>query len=634
MRILNDEKDIFIKDKLQEDKLISKKADDIFNKISKGEFFMEEKFENPNLTKEKIVNLKPKAPKWKKILATAACLVLVIGVANVYATSQGYDNVFFLIKYLVTGEGNVDGKENILSDRDITISYEPINISQGLNVIIKKLQIKNNEAKLYVITTETEKQNTNITPLKFIAYNAQNEKLCEQTSIEDVKLNKSVTDELILKGFKETDKIINLEIYNVNSEKITTLVINIEERTVEVQGEKEALQKISEIELKEFLGYAAGLSRDLQISEEDKKIDIACNMIKNKNLSLEEDKDGAYLFSIDEVNNMLESFIGEKVETLKNETYFKVVTKNGKKYYKYIYIGHEEFVAECINISNISYCNGLYTVNYSYYYRGVEGDEDIDMDRYDVYEQEICISLNDSNKYSKFKVESMKEPTVIKKANNTENEETTIENNTNNNNQTTDTANTNNSSNNNNSTNNSSNNNNSNSNTSNEKIDNYASTMEWKEYFAPSIRFQYPKIFNLEEVGGENRGTYKNDGQVSTKITGIAVGIDPDTKERVDSNMEIRIYEPSYIDGDISKYKYYDNGVERQTTTTGSGLVWYESKAGEVGKDYIETYTHIEYFHDGTWAIFKIEFETKGEFNYKARNITTWLLNSTKITNF
>ena len=41
MRNLDNEKDLYIKNKLQEDKLISKKADDIFNKLNKGELFME-----------------------------------------------------------------------------------------------------------------------------------------------------------------------------------------------------------------------------------------------------------------------------------------------------------------------------------------------------------------------------------------------------------------------------------------------------------------------------------------------------------------------------------------------------------------------------------------------------------------
>lgn len=624
MSNLDEEKDIYIKNKFQEDKLISKKADDIFNKINKGEFFMEnnEELKNENFTKENVVNFKKKSPKWKKILATAASLVIVVGAANVYATSQGYDNVFFLIKYLVTGE-KVDGKDNILSDRDITISYEPINIAQDLSVIIKKLQVKDNKAVLYVISNDKNNADKNLTPLKFIAYNNENEKLCEQTSKEDLKAMRTVTDELTLNNFKESDKIINLEIYGANSEKLATLKIDLDGKTVEVQGEKEALQKISEIELKEFLGYAAGLSRDLGITEDVIKVDLACNMILDKKLDVERDSDSEYLFLVDEVNNVIESFTGEKAENLKNERYFKVVTKNGKKYYKYVYVGEKQFKAECINISNISYCNGLYTVNYSYYYRGPEGDEDINMDYYDVYEQEVCISLNENSEYSKFKVVSMEEPTIIKKASetNTNNTEVaTTNNNLSNNEQTTS-----------NSSSNASNNNTNTNSSSNEKVDNYASTMSWKEYWAPGIKFQYPTIFKLEEVGGYYRGT--SQGQVSTKITGIAKGINPDTKERIDSDLEIRIYEPMATDEVESEYMYDVDGTTKATLTS-NGLKWYESKMGGNGEPYTETYTHLETFADGKCWIYTIEFETKGEFNFKARNIATWLIGTVKLTSY
>lgn len=64
---------------------------------------MEEKVENVQV-KNGNNNKNKKSSKWKKILAIAASLVIVIGVANVYATTQGYDNVFFMIKYLLTGE--------------------------------------------------------------------------------------------------------------------------------------------------------------------------------------------------------------------------------------------------------------------------------------------------------------------------------------------------------------------------------------------------------------------------------------------------------------------------------------------------------------------------------------------------
>ena len=125
MRNLDNEKDLYIKNKLQEDKLISKKADDIFNKLNKGELFMEknENFKNNNTTNEKSSNINKHFSKWKKLIATAASFVIIFGAANVYATSQGYENIFFLVRYLFTLDKTITGKDNIMSDRDITISY-------------------------------------------------------------------------------------------------------------------------------------------------------------------------------------------------------------------------------------------------------------------------------------------------------------------------------------------------------------------------------------------------------------------------------------------------------------------------------------------------------------------------------
>ena len=95
MRCLDNQKDLYIKNKLQEDKLISKKADEIFNKLNKGVLFMEENEKNNNFTKDNFsrnssTKTRKHFPKWKSLLATAASFVIIIGAANVYASTKGY----------------------------------------------------------------------------------------------------------------------------------------------------------------------------------------------------------------------------------------------------------------------------------------------------------------------------------------------------------------------------------------------------------------------------------------------------------------------------------------------------------------------------------------------------------------
>ena len=654
--MLDDKKDKYIKQKFQEDKLISKKADDIFNKLNKGELFMEknENVKNENSTKENFsqegtANVKKKFPKWKGWLATAASFVIIFGAANVYATSQGYENVFFLIKYLVTGNSEVNGKDNILSDRDITISYEPINICNGLSITVKKLQIKDNEAKLFILTNEKDSVEKNVLPLTFKVFNEKNVELCNQESLKDEKNSGAVTDELVLKGFKEKDNIINLEIYKANSEKITTMVIDINKRTVEVQGEKEALQKISEIELKKFLGHVAGLSEKLNITDDEIKIGIACHMLSETSSNVETEINGVKAYPVNEVDNMVESFIDKKITNFKNGKHIKIASKNGKKYYTYSKPSEDVLGGECINISNISYCNEIYSINYSFYYRGIEPDEDVNMDNYDVYEQDVCISLNEDSSYSKFKVLSMEKPSIIKKAtdnsndtnsasqnetdsntqsannsesSNDEQNSTDKEKETNTNINTDDTSNS---------------SANSEETSSNNKIDNYASSMNWTEYWAPGIKLQIPNNWKIEEIGGYYRGTRQ--GELSTIISGIAEGINKENNETIKTSVEIQIYEPEYTEVETAK-DYYNKKTNSSVddvesvagyTSNKSGR-WYLHSETKNGK---ETQTYINYdekLHVG--YVIKIITNTPNKTNWKVINITNWIFGSIKFTSW
>lgn len=123
--------------------------------------------------------------------------------------------------------------------------------------------------------------------------------------------------------------------------------------------------------------------------------------------------------------------------------------------------------------------------------------------------------------------------------------------------------------------------------------------------------------------------------EVTTKITGVATGINPDTKEIINSNLTIKIYEPEIIQEDISKYMYEDNGAEYSHYTTSSGLVWYEKdNINDEGYAVPYLYTHIEELTEGYHAVYKIEFESDIMENYKVINIINWLLGSTQITSY
>ena len=236
--INDEEKDLYIKSKIK-DGHIPEKIDSLFNN-------------SKNLVQ------KPKQPI-AKIVATAACLVMIVSGGNIYATYQGYENVFFMVKYLITKDETIyNSKRELLSDRDITISYETIKLTENISLQVQKLQIKEKEAKLILEVKEKElEKDENIVPLKYEVYNSKNKLICTQLSSKQDG-ESTYTEELVLKNYDLSQNKLTLKIYKSNSEEITTINIDTDSRTIEVEDSKEALQKISETELKEFLGEVVG----------------------------------------------------------------------------------------------------------------------------------------------------------------------------------------------------------------------------------------------------------------------------------------------------------------------------------------------------------------------------------------
>ncbi len=606
-------KDAYIKEKLEKDKLISKKADDVFNNFLN---------ENVKIKKEhKKFNF-----KYPKLVAAVASVVIIFGAANVYASTQGYGNVFFMIKYLATGEKTtIDDKDELLSDRDITISYEPIKITENIEIQIARLQVKDKEAQLFINVNERElEEDKNTVPLKYKVYDSSKKKLCEQISLKAEKENEknvTYTEKLKLSNYNKKDNTLKLEIYKANSDLITTITIDLNTKSITVSGEKEALNKISEIELKEFLGNVAGYTNKVQgFTEDECKIYLATGLLsladKLETKAIETEINEG--IKVDDINKMLDSFCGEKIENFKEEDFYKIVEENGIKYFVPKNGFDLSLTGECIDVTNMSYCGGLYTVTFTYCYLGEESIFDVDINDYNIYQNTVIIKLNENNEYSKFQLVSAEKPTIIKSSEEKEAgklEETSLENNKNND-QTSDNTST-------------------IEITNNEaKVDNYASTMSWTEYWAPGIKFKYPTIFTLQEDGGKLRGARK--GELSTTITGLATGIDPDTKEIIKSNMKIEIYEPEDIICDseeeycttVSK-RYEGPDYSGTKFTTNSGLNWLRTSISSDN----ETKIIYTYYSELQWG-YKIIITVDNSDNYKVINILNWLLGSTQITNY
>ena len=243
-----DNEDIKIKQFITKDKKIQEKINKTFdNFIEKVQ--SDEEYKNEQQTEQyKTYNKPSYFIKLKKLITVAASLVIVVVASNVYARTQGYDNIFFLIKDLVTKEEK--GGEEIFSDRDIVISYKAIQITDDIELQINELQIKDNKAKLYLLVKELEENSD--TPLSYKVFNDENQEMFNESSSKKQN-EKTYTEVLNLKNYKDSTNIIKMEIYNKNKTLLKTITMNLNKKTIEARTENQVVKKISQIELNKFL---------------------------------------------------------------------------------------------------------------------------------------------------------------------------------------------------------------------------------------------------------------------------------------------------------------------------------------------------------------------------------------------
>ena len=243
-----DNEDIKIRQFITQDKNISDKAnktfDNFIEKVQNDEVYQDEQQANQYYT----YNKPSYFHKFKKLMAIAASLVIVVITSDVYAKTQGYDNIFFLVKDLVVPAEKQD--DEIFSDRDIVISYQPIQITDEIELQINELQIKDNRAKLYLLVKE--KQENADSPLNYKIYNDENQSMYD--SLANKKKNEKIyTEVLNLKNCKDTTNKIKMEIYNNNKILLKTISIDLTKKTIEARTENQVVKKISQIELNKFL---------------------------------------------------------------------------------------------------------------------------------------------------------------------------------------------------------------------------------------------------------------------------------------------------------------------------------------------------------------------------------------------
>lgn len=365
--------------------------------------------------KENETDIKIKNSKKRKIVIIIIILGILLLGLQVYATTNGYDNIFFMIKNLISSE-KVTGEENLFSDQDITLSYKSIDLNDNIKIQINRLGIKDGESTLY-ITVKPQKPEK--IPLHYYISTSSQKSEIDIVGTEP-KQNPTTEYQDILKMnyVINSNDIITIVVKNNSDELLRTLEINMQTREISVKG-TESVGKISKIELRKYLDLFSELNNDLNKS--DILLNIAEKILNNHYEFMEDDDyDEALKFYTDRglKNAIINEFYGDNAEYIivsqKDITLPEVKIIKGIENWEYDVEGDtykskssrsDYKNGHCLNIKDISYKNGIYTVNYIYVL-ATKNEED-NLEDLEQYETTIKLKRDENQLFSKYQVISI-----------------------------------------------------------------------------------------------------------------------------------------------------------------------------------------------------------------------------------
>ena len=703
--------------------------------------------ENKEIKEESVVTKRKKAKI--AVISLCAILVLLLGL-QVYASVNGYGNVFFMIKNLIT-TGTLSGEEEIFSDKDITLSYKSIELAEGLKIQANRLEIKDGKSSLYL---SIKSQDGEPLPLKYVISTLNHgESKITGNKPKDTDYY-SYEDILTLDYEVDEKEVITLKIKDSSDKELRTLEINLETREITITGESN-IKKISKIELRKYLDLFTQLNNGANTSDAliymAKAFEInADELIDNDDLKFAKDNLTDRAFT----NAIIKEFYGDKakfefvknpylgskgeegpnVEVLKGILGWEFDEENDS--YRALTAGEDYRYGRCLKIEDISYENEVYTVKYIYILLTDNDQFEDNLENLPQYETTIKLKRDDNQIYSKYQVvsigngievknrvdtnidkseseddyiwkdeydvdffralsgsdyeknftdpqngqiaiakigEEFFKTTVnngyytytdmwnnsydIKKIQSVDSEfiQTNLDGNvalfrctiyyTDNNNK--------------------------------EKSFDVAVTLQkdlssalvvgtynsytgstafrrfaglsvedaktdgqnssststdFENYWAPGIKFNYPKKFKLTKIEEDNPG------EVSTKITGSATGENA-FGDVVETNLLIKIFVPYIVDEQTGYDTLYNPNYGLETHRIGfeqrNGTMWYQTNlqwAQEEGYNYTEQYVSYAQLSDGNYVVYKIQFVMDNSGNFEIGNIIDELLGSIKTT--
>ncbi len=381
---------------------------------------MEENFNNnqqPKMQepKKKEPSSKTKRKKAKVAVITLSTIVVLFLGLQVYASTNGYGNVFFMIKNLIT-TGNPAGEQEIFSDKDITLSYKSIEVAEGLKIQANRLEIKDGKTKIYL---SIKSESYNHLPLKYDISTTDNTGKLIKDKTRSMGIAPENDDdisyqEVITLDYEVGDNdIIIIKIIDVMDKELRTLEINLQTREITIKGEKD-FEKISEIELKKYLSAFALLNDKSNYTVSDNMIEIATKIqaIDNSKIVLKRETINEIAKQIYGENAKFETkkdSQGKDVEVLKDMRVGTYETLDDT----YDLMEHDR-EGKCLKIEDINYENEIYTVKYVYLIAtGEEASED-KFEELPQYETTIKLKRKEENTYSKYEIVSLESGIEVK----------------------------------------------------------------------------------------------------------------------------------------------------------------------------------------------------------------------------
>ena len=342
----------------------------------------------------------------KKISLVIVIVLVLFFTGNVFAAIVGAPNIFFAIKDMVVKE-EVKGEESLLSDRDITISFSPIKIKDGVELQVNNIVIEDEKTTLFVTLENKNKaeEQIGINVYDMLENNNTNDVLGEEKFL--VKEGSKENFEIVLdKKVSENEKL-KLEIIVDGKVVGRNIIVDLAAKEIIIEG-KEEIKKVSEKELKEYLGCFSILN-DKTLKMNDRLLYVA------ESLNTEIIKDDNQEMSNREIRMaIIDSFYNEEYTT-ETVNGIEILKPDNQQYnydkdsdaYTLVTDGGELPKGKCIQVNDISYADGVYTVEFVYIHPNYMDIAENRFEELQQYQATIKLKLNKDSEYSKYKVISL-----------------------------------------------------------------------------------------------------------------------------------------------------------------------------------------------------------------------------------